>query len=54
MSLRVNNKSKYEYVHRLVALTFIPNPDNKPTVNHKDEDKTNNNVDIPLKEAEIL
>lgn len=31
-------------VHRLVAMTFIPNPDDLPQVNHKDEDKSNNNV----------
>ena len=32
-------------VHRLVAETFIPNPDNLPCVNHKDENKLNNSAD---------
>lgn len=31
-------------IHRLVAKTFIPNPNNYPDVNHKDEDKANNIV----------
>lgn len=40
-----NNKQRNEYIHRLVAMAFIPNPDNLPQVNHKDENKANNCVD---------
>ena len=41
-----NNYHKKRWlVHRLVALAFIPNPHNYPVVNHKDENKSNNNVD---------
>ena len=39
-----NGKGKQHQVHRLVAQAFIPNPDNLPCVNHKDEVKTNNHV----------
>ena len=44
VSLFKNGVRKSFSVHRLVALTFIPNPDNKPQVNHIDECKTNNKV----------
>ena len=42
--LRKNGKTKTCSVHRLVAETFLPNPENLPEVNHIDEDKTNNFV----------
>lgn len=45
VQLYKNGKMHNEYIHRLVALTFIPNPNNLPQVNHKDECKKHNSVD---------
>ena|ERR1700689_1525336 len=44
VNLCVHGKIQTRYVHRLVATTFIPNPENKPEVNHKDGNKQNNAV----------
>lgn len=44
VSINYNGK-RQEYVHKLVAETYIPNPENKLQVNHKDGNKHNNNVD---------
>ena len=41
VGLQVEGKLTMKFVHRLVAEAFIPNPNNYPIVNHKDEDKTN-------------
>ena len=40
-----HNKGKSFLIHDLVAIVYIPNPNNLPQVNHKDEDKTNNRVE---------
>lgn len=45
VELHKDKKGKTISVHRIVAETFIPNPDNLPCVNHKDGNKYNNNVD---------
>lgn len=36
-----NGKTKAATAHKLVALTFIPNPNNYPIINHKDENRQN-------------
>jgi hypothetical protein len=41
--IKDGNRKKH-FVHRLVALNFIPNPENKPEVNHKDGVKDNNKL----------
>lgn len=45
VDLRKNNKRHSYTVHRLVALAFIPNPDNLPEINHKNEIKYDNTVE---------
>lgn len=45
VTLCKNKKTKTFSLHRLVAICFIPNPDNLPVINHKDGNKSNNSVD---------
>lgn len=44
VTLSKNNKRKLFPVHRLVAIAFIPNPNQYPYINHKDENPLNNSV----------
>lgn len=45
VDLKQNQKNKYKSIHRLVAETFIPNPNNYPIINHIDGDTSNNKAD---------
>lgn len=47
VSIKLDDTGKFQnqYIHRLVAMAWLPNEDNKPSVNHKDGDKSNNRVD---------
>lgn len=45
LSLRKNGTKRKYYVHRLVALAFLSNPHNKPTINHKNGIKNDNRVE---------
>lgn len=45
ITLYKEGKTSSKAIHRLVAIAFIPNTENKPEVNHKDGDKQNNHID---------
>jgi hypothetical protein len=44
LTLKSNNIKKVFFIHRLIAIHFIPNDKNLPFVNHIDGDKLNNNI----------
>lgn len=44
INLRSEKKEYHRRINRLVAETYIPNPDNLPVVNHKDHDRQNNHI----------
>jgi len=45
VNLSKNGKAKHHSVHRLIACAFIPNPENKPHVNHIDSNTQNNSIE---------
>jgi len=45
VGLKTNKKQKTVYVHRMVAETYVPNPEKKEFINHKDGNKFNNNAE---------
>ena len=48
VKLSKNGKKKRCYVHRLVAQTFLPNPENKPCINHKIEGKKGKKINMVI------
>lgn len=45
VSICVKGREKRMYIHRLVAEAFLDNPDGLPEINHKDENRGNNNLE---------
>ena len=45
VGIRKNGNQNTKQIHVLIAQAFIPNPDNKPIVDHIDQDRTNNKID---------
>lgn len=45
VNLRNNGKRKVHYIHRLISEYFIPNPENKPCIDHINTDRTDNRVE---------
>ena len=45
LGIRLSMNSQNQYMHRLVAAAFVPNPDGGWEINHKDGDKKNNRAD---------
>ena len=45
LATRMGGNCKTFKIHRLIAKTFIPNPDNKPCINHKDGNRLNNKIE---------
>ena len=45
VNLCKDGKKRTNLIHRIVALAFLPNPNNYPCINHKDENRANNNAD---------